>query len=206
MQPSRPLKTVEALESPYGVPKATSVAKELKSLNAHYRAFVEASPFVILATSGPAGLDCSPKGDGPGFVRIVDDCTLMIPDRPGNNRLDGLRNIVVDPRVALIFIVPGVGETLRVNGRAVISDDPDLVASFAVNGKTPLTVTVVTIEAAYVHCPKAFIRSKFWDPGRHVARSSLPSLGDMVAVFSRGEIDGAQYDREAPARYEKQLY
>ena len=204
--PHRRIETVEQLERLYGVPKSTSLTKELPRLNAHYRAFVEASPFVLLATSGPGGLDCSPKGDAPGFVKILDDGTLAIPDRPGNNRLDGLRNIVADPRVALLFIVPGVGETLRVNGRAVVSDDPDLLASFAVNGKLPRTVTVVTIEAAYVHCPKAFIRSHLWNPAHHVERSRLPTLGEMAAVFSRGEVDAATYDREAPARYETQLY
>jgi uncharacterized protein len=202
----RTIDSIEQLERLYGVPKSTSLAKEIPKLNAHYRAFVEASPFVLIATSGPGGLDCSPKGDGPGFVKMLDDSTLAIPDRPGNNRLDGLRNIVADPRVALLFLVPGVGETLRVNGRAVISDDPALTAQFAVNGKLPRTVTVVTIEQAYVHCPKAFIRSHLWDPAHHVERKRLPSLGDMVAVFSRGEIDGAAYDREAPARYETQLY
>jgi PPOX class probable FMN-dependent enzyme len=139
-------------------------------------------------------------------VRIADDRTLMIPDRPGNNRLDGLRNIVSDPRVAMIFIVPGVGETLRVNGRAVISDDPELLALFAVNGRLPRTVTIVTIEAAYIHCPKAFIRSRLWDPAHHIKRSSLPSLGDMVAALTSGEIDAVAYDRDAPARFEKQLY
>ena len=206
MLPKRTLTTIEDLERLYGRPMKTAVAKELASLNPHYRAFIEASPFAILATAGPGGLDCSPKGDGPGFVRIADDRTLMIPDRPGNNRLDGLRNIVSDPRVALIFIVPGVGETLRVNGRAVISEDPELLALFEVNGKLPRTVTIVTIEAAYVHCPKAFIRSRLWDPAHHVKRSSLPSLGDMVAALTRGEIDAAAYDRDAPARFEKQLY
>jgi uncharacterized protein len=203
--PHRTINSVEQLEGLYGVPKGTSLAKEIPQLNPHYRAFVEASPFVLLATSGPGGLDCSPKGDGPGFVKILDDNTLALPDRPGNNRLDGLRNIVADPRVALLFLVPGVGETLRVNGRAVISDDPELLAQFAINGKLPRTVTVVTIEAAYIHCPKAFIRSHLWDPAHQIERSRLPTLGEMAAVFNR-EVDAAAYDREAPARYATQLY
>jgi uncharacterized protein len=202
----RTIDTIEQLERLYAAPKGTSLSKEIPKLNAHYRAFVEASPFILLATSGPGGLDCSPKGDEPGFVKILDDRTVAIPDRPGNNRLDGLRNIVADPRVALLFIVPGVGETLRVNGRAVISDDPELLSMFAVNGKLPRTVTVVTIDAAYIHCPKAFIRSHLWSPAHFVERSRLPTLGQMAAAFSNGEVDAATYDREAPKRYETQLY
>jgi PPOX class probable FMN-dependent enzyme len=202
----RTIDTIEQLERLYAAPKGTSLSKEIPKLNAHYRAFVEAAPFILLATSGPGGLDCSPKGDGPGFVKILDDRTVAIPDRPGNNRLDGLRNIVADPRVALLFIVPGVGETLRVNGRAVISDDPELLAMFEVNGKLPRTVTVVTIDAAYIHCPKAFIRSHLWNPAHFVERTRLPTLGQMAAAFSNGEVDAAAYDREAPARYATQLY
>jgi PPOX class probable FMN-dependent enzyme len=204
--PHRTIDTIEQLERLYAAPKGTSLSKEIPKLNAHYRAFVEAAPFILLATSGPDGLDCSPKGDEPGFVKILDDRTVAIPDRPGNNRLDGLRNIVADPRVALLFIVPGVGETLRVNGRAVISDDPELLAMFAVNGKLPRTVTIVTIDAAYIHCPKAFIRSHLWNPEHFVERSRLPTLGQMAAAFSDGEVDAAKYDREAPARYATQLY
>src|SRR5262249_15302257 len=134
------LRTVEELESLYGHPKGGAVFKEITYLNAHYRRFVEASPFVILASAGANGLDCSPKGDAPGFVRILDERRLALPDRPGNNRIDNLRNIIVDPRVSLLFMVPGVGETLRVNGRAEISIEPELLASFAVNGKPPRSV------------------------------------------------------------------
>jgi uncharacterized protein len=125
----------------------------------------------MLASSGADGIDCSPKGDAPGFVRIIDERTLAIPDRPGNNRIDNLLNIVADPRVSLLFIVPGIGETLRVNGRAEISSDPELLQSFAVNGKPPRTVLIVAVEAAYFHCSKALVRSKLWDPARFVARA-----------------------------------
>jgi len=200
------LRTVEELEAIYGRPKGGAVYKEIGYLSEHYRAFVEAAPFVVLASAGPTGLDCSPKGDAPGFVRVLDEHTLAIPDRPGNNRIDNLRNIIADPRVALLFIIPGVGETLRVNGRAEISNDGDLLRSFAVEGKLPRTVIVVTIEAAYVHCSKALIRSKLWDPSRHLERAKLPSLGEMLAPLSGNTIDASTYDREMPERLKATLY
>jgi uncharacterized protein len=200
------LRSVEELEAIYGHPKGGAVFKEITYLNAHYRAFVEASPFVVLASAGPNGLDCSPKGDAPGFVHVLDDRRLALPDRPGNNRIDNLRNIVVDPRVSLLFIVPGIGETLRVNGRAEISVDAELLASFAVDGKLPRSVIVVTVEATYVHCSKALMRSKLWDPSRHLARSKLPSTGEMLALLSAGNLDAATYDREAPEKLKATLY
>jgi PPOX class probable FMN-dependent enzyme len=200
------LRTVEELEAIYGRPKGGAVYKEIGFLSEHYRAFVEAAPFVVLASAGPAGLDCSPKGDAPGFVRVLDEHTLAIPDRPGNNRIDNLRNIIADPRVALLFIIPGVGETLRINGRAEISNDSDLLQSFAVEGKLPRTVIVVTIEAAYVHCSKALIRSKLWDPSRHLERAKLPSLGEMLAPLSGNTIDASTYDRDLPERLKATLY
>jgi len=200
------LRTVEELEAIYGRPKGGAVYKEIGYLSEHYRAFVEAAPFVVLASAGPTGLDCSPKGDAPGFVRVLDEHTLAIPDRPGNNRIDNLRNIITDPRVALLFIIPGVGETLRINGRAEISNDSDLLQSFAVEGKLPRTVIVVTIEAAYVHCSKALIRSKLWDPSRHLERAKLPSLGEMLAPLSGNTIDASTYDRDMPERLKATLY
>jgi PPOX class probable FMN-dependent enzyme len=200
------LRTVEELERVYGQPKGGSVLKETTSLTPHYRALVEASPFVVLASVGPNGLDCSPKGDAPGFVRIIDDRNLALPDRLGNNRIDNLRNIVVDPRVSLLFIIPGVGETLRVNGRAEISTEAELLASFAVENKLPGSVILVTIEAVYFHCAKALMRSKLWDPSRHVGRRQLPSTGEIMAFISGGAIDAQAHDREAPARLAATLY
>jgi PPOX class probable FMN-dependent enzyme len=200
------LRSVEDLESLYGLPKGNAVLKEITYLNAHYRAFIEASPFVVLASSGPGGLDCSPKGDAPGFVRILDERRLALPDRLGNNRIDNLRNIIVDPRVALLFIIPGIGETLRVNGKAVVSTEAELLASFAVEGKRPRSVIVVTVEAAYVHCSKAMIRSKLWDASRHLERSQLPSLGDMLALITKGAVDAKAYDKELPERLQSTLY
>jgi hypothetical protein len=198
--------TMAELEAMYAQPMETSLLKEIDHIGPHYRALIEASPFCALATCGPEGLDCSPRGDAPGFVRIKDERTLMIPDRRGNNRVDTLRNIVRDPRVALLFLIPGVSETMRVNGRAAISTDPELLESFKVDGKAPRCVIVVTVERAYFQCAKAIVRSKLWDPARRVERAKLPSTGAMVAALTRGKVDAETYDREAPARIKAQLY
>jgi PPOX class probable FMN-dependent enzyme len=198
--------TMAELEAMYAQPMETSLLKEIDHIGPHYRALIEASPFCALATCGPEGLDCSPRGDAPGFVRIKDEKTLMIPDRRGNNRVDTLRNIIRDPRVALLFLIPGVSETMRVNGRAAISTDPELLESFKVDGKAPRCVIVVTVERAYFQCAKAIVRSKLWDPARRVERAKLPSTGAMVAALTRGKVDAETYDREAPARIKAQLY
>jgi len=198
--------SMEQLQSLYGDRMPASVIKEIDHINAHYRALIEAAPFVAIATCGPEGLDCSPKGDPAGFIRILDDKTLAIPDRPGNNRIDGFRNIVRDPRIALLFLIPGVGETLRVNGRAAISVDPDLMASFAINGKLPRCVLIVHVESAYFHCSKAIVRSKLWDEATKIDRKSLPSTGSIVAELSKGRLGGEAYDREMPERIKAQLY
>jgi PPOX class probable FMN-dependent enzyme len=200
------LTSIEQLEAIYGAPLERAVLKELPRLIDEYRAFIEHAPFMVLATAGPEGLDCSPRGDAPGFVRIVDDATLALPDRRGNNRIDSLRNIVRDPRVSLLFLVPGVGETLRVNGRAVVSAEPALCESFTVDGKPPRSVVLVTIESVYFQCTKALVRSHLWDASRQVERKRLPSAGDILAAISKGEFDGATYDRAAPERIKQTLY
>jgi len=200
------IRDLDALIALYGEPAGAPVAKELTYIHRYYRAFIEAAPFVSLATSGPGGLDCSPRGDGPGFVRVVDESTVMLPDRRGNNRIDSLRNLLTDPRVALLFLIPGVGETLRINGRAAISVDPALLESFAVDGKLPRSVLVVSVDAVYYQCSKALVRSKLWDPAARIERSALPSTGTMIAEISRGAIDGPTYDQELPARIQAQLY
>jgi len=198
--------TTEQLEAIYGRPLETSLMKEQPGLTPHYRPFIEHAPFMVLATSGPEGLDCSPRGDAPGFVRIVDDKTLAVPDRRGNNRIDSLRNVVRDPRVALLFIVPGVGETLRVNGRAKISIDKALLESFVVDGKAPRSVLIVTIDSVYYQCTKALVRSHLWDAARHVERKRLPSPGDMLSAASKGKFDGAAYDKAYPERIKQTIY
>jgi hypothetical protein len=198
--------SMEQLQALYGERMPASVIKEIDHINAHYRKLIEAAPFVAIATSGPEGLDCSPKGDPAGFVRILDDKTLAIPDRPGNNRIDGFRNLVRDPRIALLFLIPGVGETLRVNGRAAISVDPELMQSFAINGKLPRCVLIVHVESAFFHCSKAIVRSKLWDKATKIDRKSLPSTGSIIAELSQGRFGGEAYDREMPERIKAQLY
>jgi PPOX class probable FMN-dependent enzyme len=198
--------SVEALGRIYGEPYGPSIAKEADRITTQYQAFIEAAPFFALATAGPDGLDCSPRGDAPGFVRVHDEKTLLVPDRRGNNRIDSLRNILHDPRVALLFLIPGCGETIRVNGRAAISTDPALAQSFLVDGKSPRAVLVVSVERVFYQCAKAIVRSKLWDPSRHIDRKSLPSNGTILAELTEGRLGGEAHDREAPARLKATLY
>jgi len=194
------LKTEAELEAIYGRPVEAATVKEVNWITPHYRAYIEASPYAALATSGPEGLDCSPRGDRAGFVRVHDEKTLMLPDRRGNNRIDSLRNIVRDPRVALLFMIPGVGNTLRVNGRAHLSIAPDLLESFAVEEKAPRSVTVIEVDAVYFQCARALVRSELWNPKRHVDPKSLPTAGQILAALSGERVGGETYDREWPGR------
>jgi len=199
--------TLEALEALYQpAPVAASTVKVSDRITPHYAALIQASPFLALATVGPEGLDCSPRGDLPGFVRIADPKTLMLPDRRGNNRIDSLRNIVRDPRVALLFLIPGAGTTFRVNGRAVLSADPDLLRSFAVDGKAPRTVMVVTVEEAYFQCARAVVRSGLWKPESQVDPATLPTPGAMLAAATAGAVGGEDYDRAWPERAAKTMW
>jgi PPOX class probable FMN-dependent enzyme len=198
--------SIEELERLYGEPNPNSLMKEIDYINVHYRAFIEAAPFVMLASVGPEGLDGSPRGDAPGFVHVRDEKTLLLPDRRGNNRIDTLKNIVRDPRVSLLFLIPGIGETLRVNGRAAISADPALCESFTVQDKAPRSVLVVTVDRVYFQCQKALVRSKLWDPASRIERSALPSTGTMIAALSQGAVDGEGYDRAYPERLRQTIY
>jgi PPOX class probable FMN-dependent enzyme len=199
--------SLEALEALYApAPAAASTIKVADRITPHYRALIEASPFLALATVGPEGLDCSPRGDQPGFVRIEDDRTLILPDRRGNNRIDSLRNVVRDPRVALMFLIPGSGTTFRVNGRATVSADPDLLASFAVDGKAPRTCLVVTVVEAYFQCARAIVRSNLWKAEAQVDPRALPSPGAMLAAMSEDTVGGAEYDRVWPERAAASLW
>jgi uncharacterized protein len=201
------IKTTAELESLYSdAPYGPAVFKEADRITPQYRKLIEAAPFAVLATCGPEGLDCSPRGDPPGFVRIVDEHTLLIPDRRGNNRIDSLRNLVRDPRISLLFLIPGVGETMRINGRAVISTDPKLTESFVFNGKAPKCVLVVTVERAYFQCTKAIIRSKLWDPATQVDRKTLPTPGSILAELTEGKMGGPEHDRLAPERIKETIY
>ena len=198
--------SMDALEALYAAPYGPAVAKEVDHINDAYRALIEAAPFFALATNGPGGLDCSPRGDPPGFVRVLDRNTLLIPDRRGNNRIDSLRNLIHDPRVAILFLIPGVGETMRVIGTAKISTEPSLCESFALHGKVPVSVLVVHVERAYYQCTKAVIRAKLWDPASRVERSSLPTPGTILAEITGGKLGGEEHDRAYPERIKATIY
>ena len=180
-----------------------SLRKELPYIHPHYRALIEASPFAVLATNGPDGLDASPRGDPPGFVVVQDEHTLLLPERRGNNRVDSLRNLLSDPRMALLFLIPGLGETLRVNGRAAISIDPELLERFSMEGKPPKCVLVIRVESVFFQCARAIHRSKLWESA---VKPDVPSTGTILAALTDQQIDGEVYDREAPARQRSTLY
>lgn len=206
VDPTHLIADLNGLQSIYGTPAGASLVKETDHVHPHYRKLIEAAPFAVLATCSPEGLDASPRGDPAGFVVVADDKTLLLPDRRGNNRIDSLRNIVADPRVALLFLVPGVGETLRVNGRAAISVDPALLSRFEMDGKPPRSVLVVHVDTVFFQCSRALLRSKLWDPSTQVDRSQLPSVGQILGDISAGTFDGVAYDRDLPGRLETSLY
>lgn len=200
------IKTIEELEALYGQPGEASLAKEVDYIAPDYRAYIAASPFVTIATAGPDGLDCSPRGDKAGFVRIHDERTLLLPDRRGNNRVDTLRNILRDPRVGLLFVIPGSGNTLRVNGRAHLDTDPALLDSFIMEGKAPRSVMVIAVDSVYFQCARAIARADLWNPALHVDPKTLPSAGQILAALSGGRVGGDTYDREWPERARATLW
>ncbi|MCU1364924.1 MAG: pyridoxamine 5-phosphate oxidase [Ilumatobacteraceae bacterium] len=200
------IRTIAELEALYGEPVASSLTKEIDHLTDLHAEYIHASPFVLVATSGPGGVDCSPRGDPAGFVRVADERTLLMPDRRGNNRLDTLRNLVVDPRIGLLFLIPGIGVTLRVNGTAELSTDLALRESFAMGDKLPATVVVVAISSVYTQCPKALIRSSLWDPEQFRTADELPTVGQINTAITHGEFDGAAYDAAYPERVRQTIY
>lgn len=204
--------SLDDLARAYPNPAApASLFKEIDHVDANYAALIAASPFFVLATLGPEGLDCSPRGDLPGFVTVRDAKTLLIPDRKGNNRLDSLKNILFDDRIGMLFLIPGCGETLRVNGRAKLSCDPELCAPFETAGKLPASVMIVHVEAVYFQCSRAVVRAELWNPERQVKRANLPSAGailrDITARSAAVEtFDGEAYDKALPERVRATLY
>ncbi len=185
-----------------GSPSALVAGKVAGRLNDLTRQFIERSPFLCIATARPdGGLDVSPRGDPAGFVRILDERTLLLPDRPGNKLADTLTNLLADDRVALLFLIPGVGDSFRVNGRASVTDDAALLAASTVDGKAPKLGILVAIEEAYTQCSKALIRSDLWNPEKHIGRNELPSGGEILRSISDPELDSDQYDRERAERY-----
>jgi PPOX class probable FMN-dependent enzyme len=198
--------TIEQLEAIYGEPAEASIVKETDHITPDYARYIAASPFVALATSAPGGLDCSPRGDKPGFVRVADERTLMLPDRHGNNRIDSLRNIVADPRIALLFLIPGLGVTLRVNGTGRISIEPALRQSFAMEGKLPRSVLIVEVQAVYFQCARAVIRAELWNPQHHVDPKALPSAGQILSAITAARVGGEAYDKAWPERAKETLW
>ncbi len=193
-----------ALRGILGEPAELVKAKIADRLNPLTRQFVERSPFVVVATGRPdGGLDVSPRGDPAGFVRILDERTLLLPDRPGNKLADTLTNLLEDDRIALLFLIPGVGDTFRVNGRARIVDDAELLAASAVEGKAPQLGILVTVDEAYTQCPKALIRSDLWNPEKHVSRAELPSSGEIMRAVADPELDVEEYEDARAERYRK---
>jgi len=204
--------SLDALAALYPNPVApASIAKEIDHVDDNYAALIAASPFFVLATNGPEGLDCSPRGDMPGFVRFRDAKTLLIPDRRGNNRLDSLKNILFDPRIGMLFLVPGYGETLRVNGTALLSSDPELCGQFEMAGKLPACVIVVTVESVYFQCSRAVVRADLWNPSTQVDKRMLPSAGQILRDITAKNVevetfDGEAYDKALPERVKATLY
>lgn len=199
--------SLDRLAQVYDRPAEGVLKKETSEISPAGRAFIERAPFLILATASEDGIDCSPKGDGPGFVQLLDDKTLLIPDRPGNNRVDGMKNIIANPKIGIIFMVPGANETYRVNGSAKISVDPALLDRFLVQGKRPRAVIVVTVEQAFNHCPKAFVRSNLWATGAKGRPEGVPTTGRFAAQREGAdESFAAKYDADYAIRMPKQLY
>jgi uncharacterized protein len=194
-----------ALRALHHAPMSRATDKVLRALDAHCRRIVELSPFCVIATQGPKGADVSPRGDPPGFVRVLDEHTLLLPDRVGNNRLDGMTNLLANPRIGMLFFVPGMNETLRINGTARISDDRRLVGVCAVNGRAPKIGLVIAVEEAFLHCAKALVRSGLWDPSRHIDRASLPSYAEML-LDHVGGLTAEENERQSKVMAERGLY
>ncbi len=191
-----------ALRAVIGEPAELVRAKCRSRLSPLSRAFIEKSPLVCLATSNRAGrCDVSPRGDAPGFVRILDDATLLVPERPGNRLADSLRNLLQNPHLGLLFIIPGVADSFRVEGRAVITTDRALLAPSTIEGKAPALGILVDIDSAYAQCGKAFLRSHCWEPERYLSRDSLPSFGELMREIQGEDFDAGDYDDQRAARY-----
>ena len=206
MNPANLITNVGQLEALYGAAMPRSISKEITHLNSEYRAFIEAAPFMAVATAGSEGLDCSPRGENGSVVRVVDENTIQFADRRGNNRLDTLRNILSDNRIALLFLVPGIGETMRINGRASISVFSDLLETFTIDGKSPKTVVEVKVDRVYFQCSKALVRSGLWDADNQMDPEDVPSAGQMLEATAADDFDALEYDRTSERRNKDQLW
>ncbi len=206
MAPRQTITSISQLESIYNTVNPASLTKETAVITPEYQKLIEASPFVSVATIGPEGMDCSPRGDRPQVVHVVDERTLHLPDRRGNNRIDTLRNIVTDGRIALMFLIPGITECMRVNGHAVLSHDQDVLVRYGVGDKLPATVVEITVEAAYFQCARAVKRSDLWNPDVQIDRASIPSPGQIMTAITAGGFDGQAYDEALQERQAATLY
>ena len=203
------IKSIEELEAVYGPAVDRAKWKEIDHINKHYRQFIERSPFLILATYGANGIDCSPRGDPAGFVRVVSSRCLQLPDRRGNNRLDSMRNILTNPQVGLIFLIPGIGETIRVSGKAEILVEDELCDSFSINGKSASSVISISVDKAYFQCQKAIVRSQLWSSSEQLNRSELPSTGEMIKEFALmydADFDAKHYDDSYSENMKNTIY
>lgn len=198
--------SIQQLESIYTAVNPSSLTKETVVVTPEYQKLIEASPFVSVATIGPEGMDCSPRGDRPQVVYVVDEHTLHLPDRRGNNRIDTLRNIVSDGRIALMFLIPGITECMRVNGRAVLRHDPEALAMYAVGGKLPATVIEITVEVAYFQCARAVKRADLWNSDVQIDRGSIPTAGQIMTAITSGQFDGQAYDDALQERQAATMY
>jgi PPOX class probable FMN-dependent enzyme len=206
MRPPHTISTAAELEALFGPVAEASLRKEISYLHPVYQAMIAASPFAVLSTVGSAGLDASPRGDAPGFVAVQDERTLLLPERRGNNRIDSLRNILGDPRVALLFLIPGVGETLRVNGKARISVDPGLLQRFSVQGALPKCVLEIAVEEVFFQCARAIHRSNLWGKLPDEILEKVPSAGEVLAAITNRELGGETYDQGLLERQRSTLY
>lgn len=194
-----------ALRALHHAPMSRATDKVLRALDHHCRRIIALSPFCVVATQGPNGADVSPRGDPPGFVRVLDDATLLLPDRVGNNRLDAMLNLLANPRVGLLFLVPGMNETLRINGTARITSDARLLAASAIGNRAPKVGLLIAIEEAFLHCAKALVRSALWDAGKHIDRATLPSYAEML-LDQVGGLTREENERQGQVMAERGLY
>jgi PPOX class probable FMN-dependent enzyme len=206
LDPTQVIRDIDELTGLYAAPWERSLRKQLDHLDEYCRLFIAASPLVLVGTQHGNLADASPRGDSPGFVKVADDNTLLIPDRRGNNRLDSLRNLVQNPAIGLLFMVPGVNETFRVNGEAVLSRDPALTGQFVMQGNAPRTVIVVTVKEAYIQCSRALVRSDLWNPAKFARPGALPTMGTVMAKHTCGFVDAQAFDEEAKTRVPATLY
>jgi len=204
--PEKIIENEDELRRHMGYPEGRAAIKEMPRLDKHARHFISLCPFLVMATATKTGADASPKGDLPGFVKILDDNTLFIPDRVGNNRVDTFRNLLINPHVGIFFLVPGINETLRINGRARITTDKALLAPCAINDRAPKQGTIVEIDEVYMHCAKSMIRSKLWEADRHIDRKSFPSIGEIYADQLGGDLNPAEIDRQTAKKHKEHLY